>query len=100
MVDFSGNKQYLTAGNVVTNNKASLFLMDYPNQTRLKLFAEVRIINIDDHTELFALLDPKDYAHRAERIFMFDVKGFSWNCSQHITPRYSLFEIEAMMEGK
>jgi predicted pyridoxine 5'-phosphate oxidase superfamily flavin-nucleotide-binding protein len=95
VVDFSGNKQYISVGNVATNNKVSLFLMDYPRKARLKLYAELQIVEIDDNPELFQRLDPANYKHKAERMLLFSVKGYNWNCPQHITPRYTLAEIEA-----
>lgn len=94
MVDFSGNKQYISVGNVATNPKVSLLMMDYPRRARLKLFAEMRIVDIMENQELFLQLDPISYKHKAERMILFDIKGFSWNCPQHITPRYTLPEIE------
>ncbi|HEY4198788.1 MAG TPA: pyridoxamine 5'-phosphate oxidase family protein [Mucilaginibacter sp.] len=98
MIDFSGNKQYITAGNINTNNKVSLFLVDYPQQARLKLFADVRILEINEEPELFTILQLPDYKYKAERILIFDIKGFNWNCSQHITPRYTVEEIAAVSD--
>ncbi|EDM37975.1 pyridoxamine 5'-phosphate oxidase-related, FMN-binding protein [Pedobacter sp. BAL39] len=95
LVDFSGNRQYISVGNSVDNNKVSLIMVDYPQRARLKLFADIRIVEISDDPELFHQLDPAAYKHKAERIFLFSVKGFSWNCPQHITPRYTVSEIEA-----
>jgi predicted pyridoxine 5'-phosphate oxidase superfamily flavin-nucleotide-binding protein len=94
VVDFSGNKQYITVGNAVTNQKISLFLMDYPSKARLKLYAEIRIVEITDDPQLFKLLDPDMYKHKAERMMIFDVKAYDWNCPQHITPRYTMQDIE------
>jgi len=94
IVDYSGNKQYISLGNLATNAKVAMFLMDYPRKARLKLFAEMRIVEIDDDAELFRQLDPLTYKHKAERMLLFSVKGYNWNCSQHITPRYTLEDIE------
>ncbi|OKS88051.1 pyridoxamine 5'-phosphate oxidase family protein [Mucilaginibacter polytrichastri] len=94
VVDFSGNKQYITVGNAVTNQKISIFLMDYPRKARLKLYAEIRIVEITDDPQLFKLLDPDTYKHKAERMMIFDVKAYDWNCPQHITPRYTMQDIE------
>lgn len=95
IVEFSGNKQYISIGNVATNPKVSLFLIDYPRKTRLKLYAEMRVVELADNPELFRRLDPIYYKHKAERMLLFDVKGYNWNCPQHITPRYTLEEIES-----
>ncbi|MEJ2882812.1 pyridoxamine 5'-phosphate oxidase family protein [Pedobacter sp. GR22-6] len=95
LVDFSGNRQYISVGNAADNAKVSLILMDYPQRARLKLFADIKIVEITEDPELFQRLDPADYKHKAERMLLFSIKGFNWNCPQHITPRYTLDEIEA-----
>lgn len=94
MVDFTGNRQYISVGNVQTNSKVSLFLMDYPHKTRLKIYADVRVVELDEDPALFKFLDPTDYKQKAERMLVFDVKAFDWNCPQHITPRYTADEIK------
>lgn len=94
LVDFSGNRQYISVGNAANNSKVSLLMMDYPRRARLKLFAEMKIVEINENPDLFRQLDPIGYQHKAERMMLFDVKGYSWNCPQHITPRYTLAEIE------
>jgi predicted pyridoxine 5'-phosphate oxidase superfamily flavin-nucleotide-binding protein len=94
LVDFRGNKQYISVGNILTHTQVSLFLMDYPHQTRLKIYADARIVNMEDDPALFKLLDPAGYKHSAERMMVFDVKAFDWNCPQHITPRYTEDEIK------
>ncbi|WP_431210333.1 pyridoxamine 5'-phosphate oxidase family protein [Puia sp. P3] len=95
MVDFSGNKQYISVGNVLTNPRVSLFLMDYPLRARLKMYARMEIVEIADDPELYRRLTPGDYKYKGERILLFSVEAYSWNCPQHITPRYSVGEIEA-----
>ena len=94
LVDFRGNKQYISVGNILTHPQVSLFLMDYPHQTRLKIYADARIVNMEDDPALFKLLDPAGYKHSPERMMVFDVKAFDWNCPQHITPRYTEDEIK------
>ncbi|RYY31170.1 MAG: pyridoxamine 5'-phosphate oxidase [Chitinophagaceae bacterium] len=93
-IDYTGNKQYISVGNAVTNTKVSLFLMDYPRRIRLKMFADMSVVEISENHELFQTLDPRGYNHIPERVIIFDVKGFSWNCKQHITPRYTLEDLE------
>lgn len=95
LVDFSGNRQYISVGNAATNSRVSLIMMDYPQRARLKLFADMRVVEIADDPELFQQLDPANYKHKVERMLLFSVKGYNWNCPQHITPRYTLAEIEA-----
>jgi hypothetical protein len=91
--DYSGNKQYISAGNLTVNDRVALFLMDYPNQTRLKVIAHARIVEPGEEPALEARLRNGTNGPRIERIFVLSVVGFDWNCSQHITPRYSRTEL-------
>lgn len=93
--DFRGNRQYVSVGNLMTDDRVSLFFMDYPNKTRLKLFGHARIIGLDDHAVLSRLEMP-DYRARIERAFVITVEGFDWNCPQHITEHYTLEEMRAV----
>jgi len=93
--DFRGNRQYVSVGNLMTDDRVSLFFMDYPNKTRLKLFGRARIIGFDDEAVLSRLEMP-DYRARIERGLLITVEGFDWNCPQHITERYTLEEVHAM----
>lgn len=93
-VDFSGNKQYITAGNIETNPRVALIMISYPHRARLKLYAKARIVQMDDDPGLFDLIDPSEYKHRPERMLVLDIQAYDWNCPQHITPRYTTDEIE------
>lgn len=99
-VDFSGNRQYISVGNLQTHPNVSLIMMDYARQMRLKLYAEAELVDLKERPELFKKLDPAHYRHKPERLFILHVKAFDWNCPQHITPRYTLEEFREMMEGK
>ncbi len=92
-LDFRGNKQYITTGNVQTHKNVSLILMDYPNRARLKLYAEAEVVSLEERRDLEKKLALDNYKYKAERIFLFHVKAFDWNCPQHITPRYTVGEI-------
>ncbi len=93
-IDFTGNKQYVSVGNMVTNNNVSLIMIDYPTRTRLKIFAKSEVIELKDNPELYELLDLDDYKFRPERMMVFHIEAYDWNCAQHITPRYTVDEIE------
>lgn len=93
-VDFRGNMQYISMGNLATNSKVSLILVDYPTRTRLKIYAEAEIVELKDDPALFAKLNLENYKFRPERMVVLHVKAYDWNCPQHITPRYTLAEIE------
>lgn len=93
-IDFSGNKQYVSVGNIETNNKVSLFIMDYANKSRLKIFATSEIIELEDNPTLLKSLDLKGYNFKPERMMVFNIEAYDWNCPQHITQRYTMAEIE------
>ncbi len=69
--------------------------MDYPNQTRLKIFAEIEVIDAGDDPALIEKLTMPDYKAKIERAMILNVTAYDWNCPQHITPRFTLAEIEA-----
>ena len=92
--DFRGNLQNISIGNLRSNNKASLILVDYANQARLKILAEIEITNVKDDPALVAKLTMPGYKARVERAMILHVNAYDWNCPQHITPRYTLEEIE------
>jgi len=92
--DFRGNGQYISTGNINATKKTVLFLMDYTQQQRLKIWAEAEVLHAADHPELLEKLEMPDYEATVERIFIFNVHAFDWNCPQHITPRYTKEEIE------
>jgi len=92
-IDFEGNKQYITVGNLVTNNKVALFMLDQAAKARLKIYAEAEVVEIEGNDELLARLNPGDYKYKAYRIIILHVKAYDWNCPQHITERYSIEEI-------
>lgn len=94
--DFRGNGQYISTGNIQADNKAALILMDYPSQQRLKIWADVKIIEAEQDPELMQRLEITDYKARIERLVMLTVKAYDWNCPQHITPRYTLEEIDVL----
>lgn len=93
--DFSGNRQLLTTGNVAANDRVALFLMDYPQRTRLKLNGHAEVIAAKDDPALAAEFAPVGVPERAvERMFRIRVTGFDWNCPKFITPRFTTEEIE------
>jgi len=84
--DLRGNKQYLSAGNLSENDRIMLFLMDYENQARLKIWGRARF------TEDFQGLAVAEYPAKVERGVLITVEAFDWNCSQHIPRRFTLEE--------
>ena len=92
--DLRGNRQYVTTGNVVGNDRVALFLMDYAHQRRLKIFGRVRIVDASADPELADKLAVSGYGGRVERAVLVTVEAFDWNCPQHITPRFTQSELE------
>jgi uncharacterized protein len=90
--DFRGNRQYISVGNLLTDDRVSLFFMDYPNRTRLKLLGRARAVDPDDRETLEKLTVP-GYRATVERGILITVEGFDWNCPQHITARFTLDEV-------
>lgn len=98
--DFRGNRQYISTGNLVATKKAMLFLIDYPTRQRVKIWTTCEIKDVDDDPELAAKLVLSNYRAKAERLFVFTIQAYDWNCPQHITRRYSIDEIKAgILEG-
>ncbi len=96
--DFKGNRQYLSVGNLNANTRTSLILMDYPNRRRLKLWGTTRIIHEEDKPELITHLEVAGYRARVERGIVIQIEAIEWNCSQHITPRYSEAEVDNVLQ--
>jgi predicted pyridoxine 5'-phosphate oxidase superfamily flavin-nucleotide-binding protein len=94
--DFAGNKQYITTGNIETNDRVALFLMDYPNQARLKIIGHARIVEPGMDAALEARVRVEGYKAKVERVVVIAITAYDWNCSQHITPRWTAEEIQAV----
>jgi predicted pyridoxine 5'-phosphate oxidase superfamily flavin-nucleotide-binding protein len=94
--NFSGNRQYVSAGNFTKDDRVSLFFMDYLNRQRLKLLGRVSVID-PDNSSLLASLENHNYRARVEGGFVIHVEAFDWNCPQHITPRYTEEQVEALI---
>jgi predicted pyridoxine 5'-phosphate oxidase superfamily flavin-nucleotide-binding protein len=93
--DLRGNKQYISLGNLQHDSRVALFFMDYPNQTRLKILGRVEVHEQDAAApDLIASLRTAEPGAVVERAILIHVEGFDWNCPQHITPRYTLEELE------
>ena len=92
--DYRGNRQYISAGNFAANDRACLFLMDYVQRTRLKVYAHVERLTLDADQSLTDLVSDPTYKGRAERIFKLRLEAYDWNCPQHIIPRYTEQQVE------
>ncbi len=95
--DFSGNKQFISAGNLATDNRLALILVDYPQQARLKILGRAEMIDGEQAAEWVARVRDPNEKTAIERAFVIHVEAFDWNCPQHITPRYTAAEIQAAL---
>ena len=90
--DFSGNKQYISLGNLSENDRAHLFLMDYANRQRIKIWGRAKMV--EDDPELISKLADPSYKAKPERALVFTIEGWDPNCPQHIKPRFTEEDIE------
>jgi predicted pyridoxine 5'-phosphate oxidase superfamily flavin-nucleotide-binding protein len=89
--DFAGNRQYITAGNLAENPKAHLFLIDYAERRRVKIWGTARVA--EDDASLTAKLMPAGYKARPEQAILFTVSAWDANCPQHIPQRFAAEEV-------
>ena len=94
-VDFTGNRQYITQGNLADNPKAYLFLIDYGQRRRIKIWGEARVVEGD--AELTAKLMPDGYKARPEQVILFTVAAWDSNCPQHIPQRFDAADVAAAL---
>jgi len=92
--DYKGNRQMLSTGNLAASDRACLFLMDYPQRTRLKILGHARVVDAREHPELVAQFAEPETHGIVERIFLVEVVSYDWNCPKYITPRYTVTEVE------
>lgn len=89
--DLSGNRQYLSLGNISGNDRIALILMDYPNQRRLKIWGRARVV---EGAEAAKELHPEGVETPSERAIHITVEAYDWNCPRHIPRRLTLDELE------
>jgi predicted pyridoxine 5'-phosphate oxidase superfamily flavin-nucleotide-binding protein len=97
-VDYAGNKQYISAGNLSENRKAQLFLMDYENRQRVKIWGEAQVIEGDEG--LIAQLTSAGYAATPEQVIVFTIKAWDANCPQHIPVRLDAENVKSALDKR
>jgi uncharacterized protein len=95
LADFVGNRQYITSGNLVENPKAFIFLIDYGNRQRVKIWGEARVV--EDDPALNDRLKPEGYRARVEQAILFTVAAWDSNCPQHIPQRFEAADVMAIL---
>lgn len=96
--DFAGNRQYITQGNLEENSKAHLFLIDYANRRRIKLWGTARVVEGDE--PLMRRLMPAGYRARPEQVVLFTVTAWDVNCPQHIPQRFEAADVSKAIESR
>lgn len=96
--DFAGNRQYITTGNLSENARAHMFLIDYAQQLRIKIWGEAHVV--EDDAEFLTKLQPQNYKARSERAIVFTVKAWDANCKQHIPQRFDASDVAAALEER
>jgi len=97
-VDFVGNRQFISQGNLAENDKAHLFLIDYGSRSRVKIWGTAKVVEGDD--ELIKRLMPEGYAARPEQVMVFTVTAWDANCPQHIPLRFEADEVLKAIETR
>jgi uncharacterized protein len=92
--DFRGNKQYISVGNLTTDNRVALIMVDYPHQARLKILGRAEIFEGDGARDWIERVRLPDYQASVERVVVIRVEAFDWNCQQHITPRFTAEQVQ------
>ncbi|MGL5165672.1 MAG: pyridoxamine 5'-phosphate oxidase family protein [Afipia sp.] len=96
--DFRGNRQYITQGNLTENPKAYIFLIDYVNRRRVKIWGEARVV--EDDPALTAALMPKDYKAKPEQAIVFKIAAWDTNCPQHIPMKFDAADVAAAIAAR
>jgi predicted pyridoxine 5'-phosphate oxidase superfamily flavin-nucleotide-binding protein len=96
--DYSGNRQYITQGNLAENPKAHIFLMDYAHRRRVKIWGEARVV--EDDPALLEQLMPQDYKARPEQVILFTITAWDTNCPQHIPQKFDAADVATALASR
>ena len=96
--DFRGNKQYISSGNLMADNRVALILVDYPRQLRLKILGRVEVFEGEKAKDWLSRVRHPEYKAVTERVYVIRIEAFDWNCQQHIIPRFTVEEIKSVLE--
>jgi hypothetical protein len=96
--DYSGNRQYITQGNLSENPKANIFVMDYAHRRRVKIWGEARVV--DDDPALLQSLMPQGYKARPEQVILFRISAWDTNCPQHIPQKFDSTDVAAALASR
>jgi len=94
--DYVGNRQYISTGNLTENDRAFLFLMDYAQRRRVKIWGRARVVA--DDPQLLARLMPEGYDARPQQAILFTIEAWDVNCPQHIPQKFDATDVAAAVE--
>ncbi len=97
--DFRGNKQYISTGNLLSDDRVAMIMVDYPRQARLKILGRVKVLEGEAAQSWLPRVRMPGEKSVIERVFVIHLEAFDWNCPQHITPRYTAEEIREGMQA-
>jgi len=92
--NFTGNKQYISGGNLTTDNRVALIFVDYPRRARLKLLGRAEILDGRQAKESIERVQHTEYKAAVESVYVIHIEAFDWNCPQHIVPRFTAEQIQ------
>ncbi len=95
--DFRGNCQLVSTGNLTGSDKVSLVFMDYARQARLKVFGHAVVLDARESRDEAEQVAVAGYRGIIERVVTVRVVAYDCNCSSHITPRYTIPELEGVL---
>jgi predicted pyridoxine 5'-phosphate oxidase superfamily flavin-nucleotide-binding protein len=95
--DFRGNKQYVTTGNMTTDNRVAMIAIDYPQKVRLKILGRAEVLDGEAAAAWIERVRSDGHKAKIERVFVIHVEAFDWNCPQHITPRFTEDEVREVL---
>jgi uncharacterized protein len=96
--DYSGNRQYITQGNLSENPRAHIFIMDYAQRRRVKIWGEARVI--EDDPALTRSLMPQGTRARPEQAILFTIAAWDSNCPQHIPQKFDAADVAAALAAR
>jgi predicted pyridoxine 5'-phosphate oxidase superfamily flavin-nucleotide-binding protein len=100
LADFRGNKQFISTGNLQSDDRVAMIMIDYPRQARLKILGHVEIFEGAEAADWIKRVRMSNYDAVIERVFVIHLEAFDWNCPQHITPRYTAEEIREAVRAR
>ena len=95
--DYRGNRQYISTGNLLTDDRVALILVDYSRRARLKILGYAKITERSEAGQLLEAVRDEGENSFVERVYVIHVEAFDWNCPQHITPRFTVDEIRTIL---